>query len=601
MKYLSYIVIPLALFWACSSNVTKEGAGLNERNLSGAQDNKRKAQERFINGSILEMKGQFNEAIAEYLEALKHDPGAGINYTLAKNFLKTNKLSYALKYAQSAVKLDSTNTEYLFLLAAIYGSARQSDSAISVYEKIVSIDSLNTAAYFQLAQLYEKSRPSYSITLYKKLIDLIGPEWNILVNLADLNERMGNVNETIKTLEELIKLLPMDIQLQKLLIDAYLKTNEYDKAINLAEQGLVSYPDDIGFLEQKANALIQKNSWKEAAGEYQKLLRSDKINFETKLKICSIFMAASEIDSTNLDIAESFLTEIDKDTLDWQVNSYLGEIEIRKRNDSTAVEYFKKALLLAEWNAPLWLRLGGILFDTRKYSEAVEYMSKASEKFPNDFGINLIYGLSLSQQDNHQAAKTYLKRALNIQPSDITTLTAYGYTLNQLKETEEALSVLSKAMSLNPEDIQLLSMTALIYDSQKNFKMSDSLYTVALGLDPENSLILNNFAYSLSERKLRLEEALEMSSKAVEQDPENSSYLDTIGWIYYQMEDYTKAKDYIEKSLVHDSENSTVIDHLGDVYFKLGKIEKAKELWIKALEIEPTNSEIQEKINKGEL
>ena len=42
------------------------------------------------------------------------------------------------------------------------------------------------------------------------------------------------------------------------------------------------------------------------------------------------------------------------------------------------------------------------------------------------------------------------------------------------------------------------------------------LYEEALKLDPENHLVLNNFAYSLAERDIQLERALEMSRKAVD-------------------------------------------------------------------------------------
>ncbi len=156
-------------------------------------------------------------------------------------------------------------------------------------------------------------------------------------------------------------------------------------------------------------------------------------------------------------------------------------------------------------------------------------------------------------------------------------------------------------MILNPSDVQVLGMTALIYDSKEEFDKSDSLYTMAMKIDPENPLILNNYAYSLSDRGVRLDEAFLWSKLAVEKEPENSSYLDTLGWIYFKLNDYHKAKLYIEKSLLIDSKSATVLDHLGDVHFKLGDNSKAIEYWKKALENEPDNIKIKQKIEKGEL
>lgn len=598
-KYLLTALLPI--FIACSSGTFTQNETNVHSNFIGQSSSKKIAQEKFINGSIFETKGRFVEALAEYTEALKYDPQPGIYYTIAKNYFRLNKLNYAVLNAKTAAELEPKNLEYQFLLATVYNASRLEDSSITVYEKIIEIDSNNTVALFQLAQLYEKNRPSYSLNLYKKLIDLIGPEWSVLVRIADLNERMGNIKETVQTLEELIKLNPSELELKRLLIETYLKTNDYDKAIILSKEALISYPDDIGLIEQKANAYIQQENWKEAAKEYKKLFESDKINYETKLRISSIFMVASEVDSNNIEIAKSFLQKLAKDSSDWQVNAYLGEIALRQNDDSLAVKYFEKSTELAEWNAQLWIRLGGMLFDKRKYEDAIVYLEKAVEKFPNDFVINLIYGLSFSQLNDYQEAKIYLQRAVNINTMDITALTSYAYTLNQLKETEEALKIFHKALSVSPDDVQVLSMTALVYDQKKNFLMSDSLYTKALSIDPDNPLVLNNFAYSLSERKIRLDEALEMSKYAVEQEPENSSYLDTIGWIYFQLDDYDNAKKFIQKSLEYDNNNAVVIDHLGDVFYKLNKTDKAIDLWRKALELDPDKNEIQEKINKGVL
>ena len=112
-------------------------------------------------------------------------------------------------------------------------------------------------------------------------------------------------------------------------------------------------------------------------------------------------------------------------------------------------------------------------------------------------------------------------------------------------------------------------------------------------------MILNNFAYSLAERGIELDRALKMVQKAVDEEPENSSYLDTIGWVYYQKGEYDKALKYIEKAIEFDQNNATLLDHLGDVYYKMGNSTKAVELWKEALSIDSSNTDIQTKIEKG--
>jgi len=602
MKFKIFLIYITFLLAGCSSDVVKESNlnGNNDPSFSALQS-KKLAQEKFIAGSLLELKGQFTEAIKEYLEALKYDSQPGINYAIAKNYYRLNKLSTALTYSQKAVENEPKNTEYLTLQASIYTSSHLEDSAAAVYDKIIKLDSTNVTAYYNLAQLIEVKKTTVALSYYKKIIDLIGPEWSVLVRIADINERMGNIKETITTVEELIKLNPSDLLLQKLLIESYIKIKDFEKALSKVNESLTSFPDDESLIDLKGRIFIQQGKWQDASDVYMKLVKSKNISIEDKLKIGTSFYFQSEKDSTTLNIAKQIFLEVSKDTSDWQVNAYLGEIELRSHKNESAIEYFKTAAKLAEWNAQVWVRLGGLLFDTKKYKDAIEYMSKASEKFPNDFAVNLIYGLSLSTENQHLKAKEALEKAFKLNPDDVTVLSALGYTLNQLKNDKEALLHLNKALIIEPNNIQVISVLAMIHESQKEYQISDSLYTSALKIDSANVLIMNNFAYSLAERNIRLQEALTMSKKAIDAEPKNSSYLDTIGWIYFRLGDYKKAKKNIEEAVKIESKNATLLDHLGDVHFKLGEKIKAVEFWKNAFELDSTKTSIKMKIEKGEL
>jgi len=596
------LLLGVLVLTGCSKETVKENNNPNPDQPFVSNDGKLSAAEsKFIDGSILEIKGQLDEAIGKYIEAARIDPQPGIYYSIAKNYYRLNKLPSSLSYAKKAVSGDSGNVEYRTLLATIYSASHLEDSSAFQYNKIIGLDSANVAAYFNLAQLDEPKRPSESIKLYKKVIEIVGPEWNVLVKLIDLNERMGNIGETIKMVEELLKLNPSDLMLQKALIDAYLKTKDFDRAMLKVTEAMMSFPDDVNLIELKGKILIEKGNWEGASDEFLKLTQSTEINYESKIRMGTAFFLAAEKDSNNIKLAKKIFRAIDKDTSDWQVKAYLGEIGIREKKDSLAIEYFKKAAELAEWNAQVWIRLGGLLFDTRKYKEAISYLSKASVKFPNDFAVNLIYGLALSQENDFLTAKTVLKNALNINPNDVTALSALGYSLNQLKENEEALIHLQKALSLDPNNLQVISITALIYESKKEYRISDSLYTRALAIDSTNALILNNYSYSFAERGINLEKALAMSRKAVDAEPKNASYLDTIGWIYFRLGQLGEARKEIEKALTFEEKNATMLDHLGDIYSMLGQKIKSKEYWQKAFDIDASKTEIKMKIEKGEL
>ena len=92
---------------------------------------------------------------------------------------------------------------------------------------------------------------------------------------------------------------------------------------------------------------------------------------------------------------------------------------------------------------------------------------------------------------------------------------------------------MNQALEIKPEDVQLIGTLAMIYNGMRNFQLSDSLYERALELEPNDPLINNNYSYAFATRGIQLERALKMIQISVKADSLNSSYLDTIGWVYY--------------------------------------------------------------------
>ncbi len=372
---------------------------------------KDEALDHFINGSTAEAKGDYASAILEYQDAIRLDKSAGIYYALAKNYFFLKKLSLALENARKAVKMDSTQDDYYDLLSDIYTAGNQTDSAEVVLNKLINVDSTNINAYYKLARLYEASKPMKAVKIYYKLTSLIGPDWNILIHIADLEEKLGNIDSAEKALDKLMELDPGNSSLQKMAVDFYLRNKKYDKALDIVNNILELTPDDLEAREKKAQIYIVKNEWGEASKEYSYILKQPDVSFDVKIRIGAVYFNQTLKDSTLLPITKNLFETIDKDTTDWQVKMYLGAIAINEKQDSIAIKNFKKVTELAKWNVDGWIRLGGIYYDNKKYDEAAKIMKEAIVSFPEDFTINLILGLSLSQENNNIEAKKYLKES----------------------------------------------------------------------------------------------------------------------------------------------------------------------------------------------
>ncbi len=600
-KILIALLLISLIAGGCFSQKQVEKGESFETNSIAKSDTKQKALEYFIDGCTAEAKGDYASAILEFQDALRLDPNAGVYYALAKNYLLINKLPLSLQNAKKAVDLEPGKIEYLDLLSDIYFSARLQDSAAVSLEKIIAIDSVNISAHYKLARIYENGKPMQAIETYDKLLGLIGPQWDVLLREAELYEKLGSLDKAAGAIEKLREIDPGNSSLDKMLVQFYTRTKEFGKAISVADEMLEFSPEDISLHELKAQVLIEKGDWEAAFQEYNYLLAQPELPLDSKIKIGTAYFNRALTDSTLIPIAKQLFETLDKDTTDWQVKMFLGAIAMSQKEDSIAINYFQTTTELAPWNAEGWIRLGGLYFDNQKYEEAIKVTSQAVKQFPEDYTINLILGFSYAQTEKHNDAYIYLKKAVELNPSDVNALSAYGYTLNQLKKSDEAIKYLKMALSLQPDDVNLLGTLGLIYNALKRYDECDSVYALALQIDPENVLVNNNYAYSLSERGERLDEALEMVKKSIIAEPYNSSYLDTIGWVYFKLGKYEPAKENIEKAIKVGGERAVMLEHLGDVVFKLGEKDEALKLWQKALDLDNGNKELQLKIETGEI
>jgi len=505
----------------------------------------------------------------------------------------------ALENSRIAVKREKDNVEFLTLLGTIYNMSRNIDSAETVFSRIIELDSLDINALYNLGQLYETKQPLKALRSYHKILAVTGSEWNVLLKIAELNERLGKVDETIKTAEELLLLNPSSLELQKLLVDSYIKNDKLEKALSLVNDAIEVFPDDLNLFELRGNAYVKLERWKKGADDYKKIIKNQKIPFSTKMRIGTAFYSEALNDSIIIPFAEEILNEIDQDSSDWQINAFLGELANIRNDDSLTLAYFKNSISLAELNSDLRIRLGQILFEKSDFTNAAAEMESAVAKFPQNHVINLILGLSFAQNANHKKALPYLKKSVTLNPNDLNSTLAYSFSLNQTDDDDEALIYIERALRIDPENTQAMGMMGLIYDGKEMYGKCDSIYSIAISVDSTDIVILNNYAYSLAERGKELDKALRMVRKAVDEDPENSSYLDTIGWVYYQLGDYENAKVYIEKAIEHDANNATLLDHLGDIYYRMGNISKATELWENSLNLDSSNTDVQTKIEKG--
>ena len=106
-----------------------------------------------------------------------------------------------------------------------------------------------------------------------------------------------------------------------------------------------------------------------------------------------------------------------------------------------------------------------------------------------------------------------------------------------------------------------------------------------------------------AEKGVKLDVALNLISRAVEINPNNSAFLDSLAWAYFKLGNLESASKYITKALDHIDGNeglelAVIFDHAGDVSEASGDVIEARKYWLRALEIDESNDMVRNKLER---
>lgn len=527
---------------------------------------KRKAEALFIEGKTLELKNNYLGAIENYKTALQFDKAPGIYYALGNLYYFLGKYQDALTYVKKALDVSPNDTEYLERLSSVYIALNDFPRASETIEKIITIDSSYTYGLYTLARLYQEMKmPSKAITVYESITDKIGYDYEVLRKMYDIYVGFKEMDKATETLEAILKLNPFNSEIKALLAAHYREIGRLEEAERLYEEVFALSPKDKNIQAELIKIYFQKNDNTKGFEKFSQLLGKDSLDFYEKVQVGEVYYRLINNDKGALDISTNIFTGLNNDYPgEWIPYYYLGAIDLITKNEDSYKEKFDKAMQYGDTSRQVYLLVGISYFQRNKMAEAKTALEKGLVQFPEDFDFLNLLG--------------------NIEQT--------------LGNSSNALMYYEKAREQNPDDVNNLVALAGLYETFKRYKESNAAYEKVLSIEPDNALALNNYAYYLSVRGERLNEALVMSKKSLENNADNGSYLDTYGWILFKLKNYEDARDYIIKSLKVNPNSAVVNDHLGDVYDALGDRTNAMKYWKKAYELAPDNIEFKNKILK---
>jgi len=531
------------------------------------------AREDYIKGLAAYELGDYDDALLLLNRAYVKIPGeSALSFALSETYLKKADLVKAAMYAKEAVERDPSNKWYRLKLAEIYGLTGQNDATLKVLRELIDLNpnDLNALSALSSAQSRQRKFMDANRTL-DRIMRIGGESWIIYYEKFQNFSQLGLRDSSITMLRKMQELEPENLVTLQILSQFYSEGNDTENAKSVLIDALNVNARDPETLLLLADVYISEAKWDSAGTLVATFVGDTLINPNEKLPFVDHLLKVYRQDPSNValgtvmtDIVDAY---VQAHPTYAPAHAYAAELYIELDDNDKALDALDRTVQLMPSNEQAWQERIRLLLQANRLTEAIEAGNEADIMVPDNPFILFLVG--------------------------------NAYYLN--KQSNEAIAWLDRAADLPARnDFKSAVFTSLgdAHNSLRDFAEADQAFEESLRLNPSNDVALNNYAYSLSNRDNRdaLSKAKDMADRALKAAPENASYLDTAGWIYYRLGDYRKARDLVKKSLDIDSSSAEVLEHMGDILEKLGDKQGAQQYWRQALEIEPNRTHLSDRV-----
>ena len=615
-----------------------------------------------------------NKAIEEYRQAIDADPGSAyLTSGLAELYAKTGRIRDAVLEAQDILKRDPKNLEAHKLLGRIYlrslgdmqtggqsGGQNVLKLAIEQYEEIVKLDtdpSNLVDDHLLLGRLYRLNNDLQKAeNEFKTAVKLQPDSEEAVTTLAYLYNEEGDSTRAVQALNS-VPDAGRSAKLYSALGYTYEQQKQYKQAIEAYRHAIELDRDNLDAIRGLAQNLMNDGQTDAALDQYKIIADANPEDAQTYLRMAEIYRKQGKFDQALDSLKKAETMVQDSIEVPYQIATVyqaqgrdeeaaqtlkqlldktekadgnytqgeksnravflerLGTIYREMSNNQSALDTFRKMLPLGDDNAVRgYQQIIDTYREAKQWPQATAAAKEAVQKLPNDRGLKMVLASQLADTGQADAAIEQVKALLKGNADDREVYIALSQMYTRLKRWNEAEQAINKAeqLSTKPEDkMYAVFVKGSVYEREKKYEQAEEAFKHVLSSDPQNAVALNYLGYMLADRGVRLDEALNYVKKAIDLDPANGAYLDSLGWAYYKLGKYDLAEQNLSKAVQRTPNDPTVQDHLGDVYQKVGRLKQAAAHWERALneynrsvsaDVEPSEvAKVQKKLESARI
>ena len=483
---------------------------------------------------------------------------------LGRLYRLNNDLQKAESEFKTAVKLQPDSEEAVTTLAYLYNELGDTARAAQVLSSVPNPER-SAKLYSALGYTYEQQKQyKDAIEAYRHAIELDRDNLDAIRGLAENLLNDGQADAALEQYKVIADANPEDAQTYVRIAEIYRKQGKFDLAL-----------DNL----KKAESMVQDS-------------------VEVPYNIAAIYQAQGRYDEA-VPIMRDLLKKSEKPDGKYSNGEKsnravflerLGTIYRDQGNNQAANETFRQIIALGgDDNIERgYQQIIDTWRDAKEWQKATDAAKEAVQKLPTSRDLKMV--LAAQQADMGEADKALkdvramLKGGTNPDDRQVyITLAQMNTRLRRFSEAEQALDKAEQLSSKSEDKEYVWFLRGATFEREKHYPEAEEQFKKVLASDPEHASALNYLGYMLADQNMKLEEALGYIKRAVDLDPANGAYLDSLGWAYFRLGKYELAEDNLLKASQKINTDPTVHDHLGDLYQKTGRLKLAATNWERAL------------------
>ncbi|MBI5710976.1 MAG: tetratricopeptide repeat protein [Candidatus Eisenbacteria bacterium] len=555
MRFVARI-LPALLLMAATATIPS-------RAVAGTAVAPRAAEEalsRYASARLLEERGRDQEALAEYERVLALVPGTpGVERRVSELSARLGETQRSLEFARRALTRDSADARARWLEGSALFNLEQAPEALAALEAAVALDSGQVDYWRTLAHVAEQlERVDAVARAWRHAVWLDEDDGESWFQLAAAEARLGRFGAADTALAEAMAINPLRPGI--LFLHGWVEESQGHpgQAVELYRHHLQVHADDQTTRRRLVNLLVDQHRFAEAYAEARKVTRARPEDPE-----------ALEVEA---------------------------DLALRTGRQVEGQRQLDRLRALDPDDPDIVGRIAGVLEHHGRAREGVVLADRWAAAHPGDYRGAMLVARARLLAGEPDAAAEAARRAVALAPDSLAPRALVARVYQSRRRYAEAAEAWEGVVSRFPGNSAMALDLAFCREQLGDMKRAEEAVRDVLRREPDNAPALNFLGYLFADHGSHLEEAERLIGRALEQDPQNGAYVDSMGWVYYRLGRLAEARARLEEAVRLTGGDPVVREHLGDVYKDLNLMDLARDQYRLSLAGDRANARVRGKL-----